>query len=73
MADHPTVEVALVFYNSRPDLNSEQIPQTWDDMEGGHSADRETDDPVALWITVKAQMRAFSMGMTYSEPVLPHW
>lgn len=73
LRDHPTVEGALDFYNSRPDLNSEQILETWDYVDGGRSADRETDDPVALWFAVKAQMRALSMGMTYSEPVLPHW
>lgn len=73
LKDRPTVQVALDFYNSRQDLTSEQILQTWDDMEGSSQADRETDDPVALWFMVKAQMRALSMGLTYSEPMLPHW
>ncbi len=73
LRDHLAVKVALDFYNSRPDLTGDQILQTWDDMEGSRSADRETDDPVALWFMVKAQMRALSMGMTYSEPLGPHW
>ena len=37
------------------------------------STDRETDDQVVLWFKVKAQMRALSMGLTYSSPLGPHW
>lgn len=73
LKDHPTVEDALDIYNSCPDLTDEEILQTWDDFEWSRHLDRDTDDPVAWWFTVKAHMRAISMGMTYSEPFGPHW
>lgn len=70
---HPLVEGAMKFYESRPDLTDEQILETWDDVEGPDGTDRETDDQVVLWFKVKAQMRALSMGLTYSSPLRPHW
>ena len=73
LRNHPTVERAMDIYNSRPDLIEKEILQTWDYVEGSSSVDRDTDDPVARWFKVKAQMRAISMGMTYSEPLGPHW
>ena len=73
LRDHAIVEGAMNFYDSRPDLTDAQILQSWDDMEGPDSADRETDDLVVLWFKVKAKMRVLSMVLTYSEPLSPHW
>ncbi len=73
LRNHLTVEGLLDFYNSRLDLTEEEILQTWDYVKCSSPVDRETDDPVARWFTVKAQMRAISMGMTYSEPLGPYW
>ena len=73
LRNHPTVERAMDIYNSRPDLTEEETLQTWDYVKGSSSVDRDTDDPVARWFTVKAQMRAISMRMTYSEPLGPYW
>ena len=73
LRDHTLVDGAMNFYNSRPDLTDEQILQTRDNIERFDGAGRETKDPVLLWFKAKAQMRALSMGLTYSEPLGPHW
>jgi len=73
LRDHPALESLLDIYNSRPDLTSEEILKSWDDFEGSSPVDRDTDDPLTRWFKVQAQMRAISMGMTYSKPFGPHW
>ena len=73
LQDHEFVEGAMNFYEGWPDLTDEQILASWDHMEGLDGADRETDDQVALWFKVKAQMRVLAMTLTYSRPLGPHW
>ena len=71
--DHPLPKNAMNFYNSRPDLTDGQILETWYDMVEPDGTPRNTDDPLLLWFKAKAQMRALSMALTYSEPLGPHW
>ena len=73
LRDHAFVGDAMCFYESRPDLTEEQILKSCDDMDGSRAVVRETDDPVVLWLQVKAQMRVLSMTLTYSEPLGSYW
>lgn len=73
LQNHPLVERAINIYNSRPDLTDEQILQTWHDVGEPEQTPRETDDPLLLWFKAKAQMRALSIRLTYSEPMGQYW
>ena len=73
LKDHMLVESAMNFYNSRPDLTDEQVLQTRNNVEQLDDSDFGTDDPVLLWFKAKANIRALSMGLTYSEPLRPRW
>lgn len=68
---HPTVEFALDFHNSRPNLTKERILQSWDNSEEFDGKGRETDDPAVLWLKAKLEMRAISMATAYSRPLTP--
>ena len=70
---HETVEGAMNFYESRPDLTREQILGTWVTDDGTEGTDDELDDPLSLYFRAKVQMRVLSITLTYSHPLRPTW
>ena len=73
LKDREVVEATMQFYESRPDLTSDQILATWDDEDGSEAPGDELEDPVALGLRVKVRNRVVSMALTFSDPLGPHW
>ena len=73
LGDHDLVKTAMSFYESRPELSQQQIYQTWKEDGGVEGEIEEMDDLVVPWLCARAQMRAMSMLLTYSDPLVPHW
>ncbi|MDE0113125.1 MAG: hypothetical protein OXN84_12710 [Albidovulum sp.] len=65
---HPSLEDAMNFHESEPDVADKQILDSWDEIEC-----RDTDDLVVLWYYRKAQMRVTSMALAYADPLRPQW
>ena len=73
LQDHESVQSAMQFYESRPDLTREEILETWTAVNGREAADDVTGDLDVLWFRVKAQMRVTSMMLSYAKPLRPNW
>ena len=73
LRDHETVEGAMNFYESRPDLTREQILETWVADDGTEGAGHKLNDPLSLYFRAKVQMRVLSIALTYSDPLSPDW
>ena len=73
LKDHDSVQFAMQWYESRPDLTREQILETWNEEDGSETAVDATDDLVSKWFRTKAQMRVTSWLASYAKPLGPNW